>query len=117
MAVGGAGAGYIGNELSGGDPAITAAAAVGGTAAGGAIAYAMDKNKRRELAEAYEAGKRAARVEVLEQYWYDQTTSYRPGSGTSPTGEYRDIRYEGMVREGIRYDSFPQQVEIAEPIR
>lgn len=121
MAVGGAAGGFIGNSIAPGG--LGAAAGTGIGLLGAAIlSDAASQYTERQKAEAYESGKRAARLEVMEQYWFDQTTSYNPSAGKDiaagdrPT---RDLRYESMVSKGVRLDSSIRSAPIGpyEPTR
>lgn len=111
MALSGAAGGYIGNSIFPGG--IGAAAGTGiGMLGAAMLTDQVSKSMKRQQAEAFEAGKRTARTEVMEQYWYDQTTEYNPeanrasganqSQGIRPT---RDLRYDPAVQEGVRYDS------------
>lgn len=121
MAVGGAAGGFIGNELAPGG--LGAAAGTGIGLLGAAIlSDAASQYTERQKAEAYESGKRAARLEVMEQYWYDQTTSYNPNAGkdiSAGNRPIRDLRYDSMISEGVRLDSSFRPVSVGpyEPTR
>jgi outer membrane lipoprotein SlyB len=58
--------GYIGNELSDGDPIATAAGAAAGVVASEALHYAAKKQSEKAYANGYDKGRSDA---VKQQYW------------------------------------------------
>lgn len=62
----GAGGGYIANQLSDGDPAITAAGAAGGVLVSEGVQYAAGKEASKSYTTGYEKGRSDA---VKQQYW------------------------------------------------
>ena len=62
----GAGGGYLGNELSHGNPLITAAGAAGGVLVSEGLHYAAKKQSDKSYAAGYDKGKSDA---VKQQYW------------------------------------------------
>lgn len=82
------------------------AAAVGGAV--GLITGALvgNHNSRQDAeaeAEAYERGRRDARVEVMQKYWKDQTLSPEDGADSDQKAAPRAVDYPAGTYEGIKY--------------
>lgn len=120
MAVGGGAGGLIGNQIAPGGLGAAVGTGVGMIGAA-ALVQASAQYNARQKAEAYERGKRSARVEVMEQYWYDQTSSYDPKAGKSADSSRptRDIKYDAGVYEGVKLDQNFRPVPVGpyEPVR
>ena len=72
----GAGGAYLGHELSGCDPLITAAGAAGGVIVSETLHYAAKKQSEKAYASGYDKGKSDA---VKQQYWlYVSMQKQRP---------------------------------------
>lgn len=84
---------------------------IGGSAVGGGVGLitgALIGNRHKAQAaqveaEAYERGRRDARVEVMRKYWHDQTLSPRDEPESGGTRAARAIEYPPGVYEGIKY--------------
>ena len=84
---------------------------IGAAAAGGAVgltAAAIANNYTQEAAaqaeaEAYERGRRDARVEVMKKYWEEKTLSPQDELAAGGTSSQRTIDYPAGTYEGIRF--------------
>jgi len=120
MAVGGGAGAVIGNKIAPGGLGAAVGTGIGMIGAS-ILTQAASQYSDRQKAEAYERGKRSARIEVMEQYWYDQTGSYDPNAGKSADSSRptRDIKYDTGVYEGIKLDQKYRPVPVGpyEPVR
>ena len=70
----GAGAGLLGHELSHGDPAITAAAAVGGVALGEGLNALRSAQNKKAFAKGYTQG----RADGVKSIYWDLVDQHKP---------------------------------------
>jgi hypothetical protein len=115
---GAAGGAVIGNEIAPGGLGSAVGAGIGAVGMG-ALAGAAVQYTNRQKAEAFERGKRAARLEVMKQYWEEQTetiTNDSAGNGDRPV---RSLKYDSGVYEGMRVGNITRTVPVGpyEPIR
>lgn len=102
---GAAGGALIGDQIAPGGAGAALGGGIGAVSAG-VLAGAAVQYSNRQKAEAFERGKRAARVEVMEQYWQEQTEAAHPGDTAAANGDRptRSLNYERGVFGGVRYD-------------
>ena len=115
---GAAGGAYIGNSIAPGGAGSAIGASIGAVGAG-VLAGAAVQYTNRQKAEAFERGKRAARIEVMEDYWKGQTEAEQTASNGSGDRPVRDIRYERGVFQGVKYDGMSKAFPVGpyEPVR
>lgn len=117
-AAGGAGGAAIGNEIAPGGLGAAVGGGIGAVGMG-ALAGAAAQYTNRQKAEAFERGKRSARLEVMKQYWEGQTETLdneASGNGDRPV---RSLKYDSGVYEGVRVGNITRTVPVGpyEPIR
>jgi len=114
---GAAGGALIGDQIAPGGVGSAVGAGIGAVGAG-ALAGAAAQYTNRQKAEAFERGKRAARLEVMKQYWEEQTETVdnETANGDRPV---RSLRYDSGVYEGVRVGNITRTMPVGpyEPIR
>jgi hypothetical protein len=101
-AVGGA---FAGNAIDSGGVGAAVGAGAGALVVGGATALIQNR-QQKELAEAYEAGKKEAMAKVYQDWWSDNAVFSDPLADANKKGpKTRQIQLPAGTYESVPYDN------------
>ncbi len=101
MAATTAGGAVLGSSLMSNKAEGAAIGAVGGLVAGAITTNALSSHEQSVVNEAYERGKREARVEVMSQYWKEKTQT--PDGEENRQSHEKAIEYPAGTYEGLKF--------------
>jgi len=106
----GAGGGALADELSNGNPAITAAGAAGGVIVSEGLQYAA----RKKSANAYDTGYEKGRSDAVKQQYWILVNQQRTQTGQQDGARYYEIQIPEQKIDGVTLEPTTKYLRIDE---